>query len=166
MHLCALNEETYFTYGIFFGRLVFRYSTYLCTWIFLKSNNSRFKEGKMDFLKLRVHCSKKNFDLPIWLEKNMYYVVTLVKEIETSIYQQLRENLVRYFRCYWVLHSLMMLFRKLFRSPVTLSTNPSENIRERTSLILHTSRISNHLHTVSFDWFLSGLEWILNLEFC
>ena len=22
------------------------------------------------------------------------------------------------------------------------------------------------LHTVSFDWFLSGLEWILNLEFC
>ena len=21
-------------------------------------------------------------------------------------------------------------------------------------------------HTVSFDWFLSGLEWILNLEFC
>ena len=67
------------------------------------------------------------------------------KEIETSIYEQLRENLARYFRCYWVLHSLMMLFRKLFRSPVTLSTNPSENIRERTSLILHTSRISNHL---------------------
>ena len=25
--------------------------------------------------------------------------------------------------------------------------------------IIHT------LHTVSFDWFLSGLEWILNLEF-
>ena len=22
------------------------------------------------------------------------------------------------------------------------------------------------MHTVSFDWFLSGLEWILNLEFC
>ena len=22
------------------------------------------------------------------------------------------------------------------------------------------------LHTVSFDWFLSGVEWILNLEFC
>ena len=22
------------------------------------------------------------------------------------------------------------------------------------------------VHTVSFDWFLSGLEWILNLEFC
>ena len=22
------------------------------------------------------------------------------------------------------------------------------------------------LHTVSFDWFLSSLEWILNLEFC
>ena len=22
------------------------------------------------------------------------------------------------------------------------------------------------IHTVSFDWFLSGLEWILNLEFC
>ena len=22
------------------------------------------------------------------------------------------------------------------------------------------------LHTVSFNWFLSGLEWILNLEFC
>ena len=22
------------------------------------------------------------------------------------------------------------------------------------------------LHTISFDWFLSGLEWILNLEFC
>ena len=22
------------------------------------------------------------------------------------------------------------------------------------------------LHTVSFDWFLSGLEWILDLEFC
>ena len=22
------------------------------------------------------------------------------------------------------------------------------------------------LHTVSFDWFLSGLEWILKLEFC
>ena len=22
------------------------------------------------------------------------------------------------------------------------------------------------LHTVSFDWFLSNLEWILNLEFC
>ena len=22
------------------------------------------------------------------------------------------------------------------------------------------------LHTVSFDWFLSGLEWILNLDFC
>ena len=21
-------------------------------------------------------------------------------------------------------------------------------------------------HTVSFDWFLSGLEWIINLEFC
>ena len=21
-------------------------------------------------------------------------------------------------------------------------------------------------HTVSFDWFLTGLEWILNLEFC
>ena len=24
----------------------------------------------------------------------------------------------------------------------------------------------NALHTVSFDWFLSGLEWILNFEFC
>ena len=24
----------------------------------------------------------------------------------------------------------------------------------------------HRLHTVSFDWFLSGLEWILNLEFC
>ena len=22
------------------------------------------------------------------------------------------------------------------------------------------------MHTVSFDWFLSGLEWILNLKFC
>ena len=22
------------------------------------------------------------------------------------------------------------------------------------------------MHTVSFDWYLSGLEWILNLEFC
>ena len=22
------------------------------------------------------------------------------------------------------------------------------------------------LHTVSFDWFLSGIEWIINLEFC
>ena len=22
------------------------------------------------------------------------------------------------------------------------------------------------MHTVSFDWFLPGLEWILNLEFC
>ena len=25
---------------------------------------------------------------------------------------------------------------------------------------------SSPLHTVSFDWFLSSLEWILNLEFC
>jgi len=24
----------------------------------------------------------------------------------------------------------------------------------------------NKMHTVSFDWFLSGLEWLLNLEFC
>ena len=25
---------------------------------------------------------------------------------------------------------------------------------------------SDLLHTVSFDWFLSGVEWILNLKFC
>ena len=24
----------------------------------------------------------------------------------------------------------------------------------------------SELHTVSFDWFLSGLGWIINLEFC
>ena len=28
--------------------------------------------------------------------------------------------------------------------------------------IVHTQP----LHTVSFDWFLSGLEWIINMEFC
>ena len=28
------------------------------------------------------------------------------------------------------------------------------------------SFLSNPLHTVSFDWFLSGLEWILNLALC
>ena len=27
------------------------------------------------------------------------------------------------------------------------------------------SRLINDCHTVNFDWFLSGLEWILNLEF-
>ena len=26
--------------------------------------------------------------------------------------------------------------------------------------------LSEELHTVSFDWFLSGLEWIIYLEFC
>ena len=33
----------------------------------------------------------------------------------------------------------------------------------------HTKRhqmVTYTLHTVSFDWFLSGLEWILKLEFC
>ena len=31
---------------------------------------------------------------------------------------------------------------------------------------LLTSKKTKPVHTVSFDWFLSGLEWILNLEFC
>ena len=30
-------------------------------------------------------------------------------------------------------------------------------------LLLPTNK---RVHTVSFDWFLSGLEWILNMEFC
>ena len=29
-----------------------------------------------------------------------------------------------------------------------------------------TVEILQALHTVSFNWFLSGLEWIINLEFC
>ena len=112
---------------------------------FLNPTTLDLRREKWTFLNREFTVLKRILISQYGLKKNMYYVVTLVKEIETSIYQQLRGNLVRYFRCYWVLHSLMMLFRKLFRSPVTLSTNPSENIRERTSLILHTSRISNHL---------------------
>ena len=34
------------------------------------------------------------------------------------------------------------------------------NNKNKSSTICHT------MHTVSFDWFLSGLEWILNFEFC
>ena len=32
--------------------------------------------------------------------------------------------------------------------------------------ILTILQLIKKLHTVSFDWFLSSLEWILNLEFC
>ena len=35
-----------------------------------------------------------------------------------------------------------------------------------TAMQMHDHNYSHTLHTVSFDWFLSGLEWILNLEFC
>ena len=36
------------------------------------------------------------------------------------------------------------------------------------SMWIYPKSINNisTVHTVSFDWFLSGLEWILNLEFC
>ena len=30
----------------------------------------------------------------------------------------------------------------------------------------NSSSMSSPVHTVNFDWFLSGLEWVLNLEFC
>ena len=33
-------------------------------------------------------------------------------------------------------------------------------------LLLDFFSSGQSVHTVSFDWFLSGLEWILNLEFC
>ena len=40
------------------------------------------------------------------------------------------------------------------------------SIVDLTHPILHTQILLMPLHTVSFDWFLSGLEWIINLEFC
>ena len=36
------------------------------TEIFLKSNNSRFKKGKVDFLKSRVYCNQR-FEFTFWL---------------------------------------------------------------------------------------------------
>ena len=39
-------------------------------------------------------------------------------------------------------------------------------IRLDLRLLLYGAVVLHTLHTVSFDWFLSGSEWILNLEFC
>ena len=46
--------------------------------------------------------------------------------------------------------------------------NQNLPITERLSVVtIQFQKISNcPMHTVSFDWFLFGLEWILNLEFC
>ena len=48
---------------------------------------------------------------------------------------------------------------------VSAELNWDNNHCKETTTQNHIGWNSN-AHTVSFDWFLSGLEWILNLEFC
>ena len=56
LHLCALNEETCFTYGILFGRLFFfRFSTYVQEY-FLNRTTLDLRKEKWSFL---------NRDLPL-----------------------------------------------------------------------------------------------------
>ena len=66
----------------------------------------------------------------------------------------------------------------LYSSRLHISQNKQLWLNEFTHLssLLWLSAVCTHyyigcmnillLHTVSFDWFLSGLEWILNSEFC
>ena len=67
--------------------------------------------------------------------------------------------------CCWVLLLVVLQVPKVVikgnhsRTPGSVDSRPGRTYRDGWDL-------SQPMHTVSFDWFLSGLEWILNFMFC
>ena len=64
--------------------------------------------------------------------------------------------------CDWLKYLLNVLFLVSLAFRQTGLLTKVRLLVKKKFLALYTVRV----HTVSFDWFLSGLEWILNLEFC
>ena len=67
----------------------------------------------------------------------------------------------------WKLKEFTELYACLNHLKLEPNDHRQEQINFRIGTELYPLIVSMlTLHTVSFDWFLSGLEWILNFEFC
>ena len=127
----------------------------LCICQFIRYNN---------FFWLCLFLAKNQpifLSLPWKLDNPYYHNVSMsgrpFKDVKMWIFMVLYHN--------YLFFPILSLFRCLHCKrdhPYTTSLFTGSRGQER----LDSFDFFKPVHTVSFDWFLSGLEWILNLEFC
>ena len=84
------------------------------------------------------------------------------------VYQTIEKNLYHGFVLLRAFEIITTMDPICFFTDIYTHNGHSIFIRTVSSYCLFSNLLDwflNRLHTVSFDWFLSGLEWILHLEF-